>query len=661
MWAGIALAQSYTFIYQGRLQVGQEPVSGVCSFDFRLFDAASGGTQLGAVVSRPNVPVSDGYFSVELDFGNVFTSTPRYLQVENINCGRPGDPVNLDQRIPLYMPLWAEYTRTAQTADTVDWNDITDKPSGFADNRDDGPDIVCGNNQILRWTSGGWVCANALNDHGQLNGLSGDDHPQYLLTNGSRGMTGALNMSGYRIVNLSQATTPGDLVPYEQAVKVGDTASGDLAGSYPASVIVVGLQGRPVTSTVPITNQVLTWDGTQWGPAPPQTGGPAGGDLSGTYPNPKVTAIQGRSISSVKPLDKQVLSWNSITSQWQGVDVVNPGDLAGGDLSGVYPNPTVAGLQGRAVASISPTDKQVLTWDGINRNWIPADPRTVGPAGGDLSGSYPNPTVSRLQGYPISTTSPTRAAQVLTWNGTAWTPGNITHLQGHLVSGTAPTLGQVLAWQSGQWVPSLVTHLQGRPVSSTAPNPGEVLVWTGGSGGQWLPTPVLKPGDAIGGDFTGTFPNPQLKPGTITMSELNVPMGYGTGTAQFTSNTSVSDLFVLPASFVPDSTGQCLVTVSAYIRSIQATGVADDDPMPVLRTAKQSGTSSPQHDGDTAVDFTPDDVNFDKAITASAGYVWPISSSDVGATVRFGCYVTDQIGNWDYDEQVFCRVSYLCQ
>ena len=45
----------------------------------------------------------------------------------------------------------------------------------------------------------------------------------------------------------------------------------------------------------------------------------------------------------------------------------------------------------------------------------------IGAAGGDLSGSYPNPTVAQLQGRSVSNAAPS-SGQVLKWDGSAWTP-----------------------------------------------------------------------------------------------------------------------------------------------------------------------------------------------------------------------------------------------
>ena len=73
-------------------------------------------------------------------------------------------------------------------------------------------------------------------DHGSLSGLLDDDHPQYLLVNGTRAMSGALNMgaqnifnagtlNGVDITNLSPRLIPGgaDALPTGTPVSVGNS------------------------------------------------------------------------------------------------------------------------------------------------------------------------------------------------------------------------------------------------------------------------------------------------------------------------------------------------------------------------------------------------------------------------------------------------------
>src|SRR5215831_12044290 len=81
--ASAALAQSTTFTYQGELKNNGLLASGAFDFQFRLFDAVSGGNQLGGTVCLNNVNVANGRFTTQVDFGQQFTTpTPRFLEVQ---------------------------------------------------------------------------------------------------------------------------------------------------------------------------------------------------------------------------------------------------------------------------------------------------------------------------------------------------------------------------------------------------------------------------------------------------------------------------------------------------------------------------------------------------------------------------------------------------
>ena len=78
------------FTYQGFITDSGSPANGNHNLRFELYDSASTGSQVGSTVTKNSVAVSDGYFTVELDFGDVFNGTALWLAIEVQGPGDPG-------------------------------------------------------------------------------------------------------------------------------------------------------------------------------------------------------------------------------------------------------------------------------------------------------------------------------------------------------------------------------------------------------------------------------------------------------------------------------------------------------------------------------------------------------------------------------------------
>jgi len=71
-----------SFTYQGQLRQGNDPVNEACDFQFGFWDAVSAGAQIGSTQTKTNVAVSDGLFTVQLDFGSgAFQGSDRWLAI----------------------------------------------------------------------------------------------------------------------------------------------------------------------------------------------------------------------------------------------------------------------------------------------------------------------------------------------------------------------------------------------------------------------------------------------------------------------------------------------------------------------------------------------------------------------------------------------------
>lgn len=73
-----ALAEPTPLVYEGRLSYLDVPVDSRADLQFRLFDAATGGNQIGDTIERPATTLHEGAFRVSLD---VASATGAWLEV----------------------------------------------------------------------------------------------------------------------------------------------------------------------------------------------------------------------------------------------------------------------------------------------------------------------------------------------------------------------------------------------------------------------------------------------------------------------------------------------------------------------------------------------------------------------------------------------------
>jgi hypothetical protein len=110
------------FSYQGRLETaGSEPLNGSYDFEFSVHDTplVGTGTPVGESMSEPNVPVTEGIFTVQLNpdpngtAPNLFNGEVRYLEIAVRKTGSAESPFTISPRQRINA---APYAITASSA-----------------------------------------------------------------------------------------------------------------------------------------------------------------------------------------------------------------------------------------------------------------------------------------------------------------------------------------------------------------------------------------------------------------------------------------------------------------------------------------------------------------------------------------------------------------
>lgn len=93
--ASYADPQTTTFTYQGNLTSNGQPANGDFDLTFTLFDAVTGGNQIGTPNVVTSLPIANGRFTTDLDFATAFAGQQLWIEVTvGTQTLSPRQPVN---------------------------------------------------------------------------------------------------------------------------------------------------------------------------------------------------------------------------------------------------------------------------------------------------------------------------------------------------------------------------------------------------------------------------------------------------------------------------------------------------------------------------------------------------------------------------------------
>ena len=344
--------------------------------------------------------------------------------------------------------------------------------------------------------------------------------------------TGSVSATVTALNNVAVNTT-GSYVPFSGGILAYSTVLGNqwIGMSNPLGAGAINYwNGNAWTSAaVPTANaQILVWNSASGGSWVPKS---VYGDITFTNAGQTtVSALQNTplNVSGISaPTNGNFLTYSSLIGggSWQ------PGGGTAFSGSMMYWNGTAW------TSTPAPTSGNVWQWNGSSYSSVTAITTSSSISSGDLTGSYPNPSIAKLQGNTVSASGTVSTGSILAYSGAAnaWVP-----------QAASPSVGQVPSWNGTAW-------------AATTPTGG------GATNQAWA---VTNQGPGASVTTSASTPSGWSISGIIGFSNYLVTV---TGTVRTTANTTVSvGLLVNSGGYSPDSG----VTVPANASGIATTVVS---------------------------------------------------------------------------------------